>query len=77
VPGVFTADPRVVADARQLVDLSHEEMLLLAAAGAAIVQPRAAELALAHDIDIHVRSTFTDGAGTWIRKRKSAFEQSG
>jgi aspartate kinase len=76
VPGVFTADPRVVADARQLVDLSHEEMLLLAAAGAAIVQPRAAELALAHDIDIHVRSTFTDGAGTWIRKRKSAFEQS-
>jgi aspartate kinase len=76
VPGVFTADPRVVADARQLVDLSHEEMLLLAAAGAAIVQPRAAELALAHDIDIHVRSTFAEGTGTWIRKRKPAFEQS-
>jgi aspartate kinase len=75
VPGVFTADPRVVADARQLVELSHEEMLLLAAAGAAIIQPRAAELALTHDVDIHVRSTFADGDGTWIRTRKRVFEQ--
>jgi aspartate kinase len=75
VAGVFTADPRVVADARQLVDLSHEEMLLLAAAGSAVVQPRAAELALAHDVDIHVRSTFTDGAGTWIRKRNCVLEE--
>ena len=75
VPGVFTADPRVVADARQLVDLSHEEMLLLAAAGTAILQPRAAELALAYEVDIHIRSTFAEGAGTWIRKRKSVSEQ--
>jgi aspartate kinase len=75
VPGVFTADPRVVSDARQLVDLSHEEMLLLAGAGAKVVQPRAAELALAHDIDIHVRSTFAAGDGTWIRKRRSVLER--
>lgn len=75
VPGVFTADPRVVSDARQLADLSHEEMLLLAAAGAAVIQPRAAELALAHDIDIHVRSTFADGHGTWIKKSKPTLER--
>jgi aspartate kinase len=75
VPGVFTADPLVVPEARQHLDLSHEEMLLLAAAGAAIVQPRAAELALAYDIDIHVRSMFGEGAGTWIRKRTPELEQ--
>jgi aspartate kinase len=65
----------VVSDARQLVDLSHEEMLLLAAAGARIIQPRAAELALAHGVDIHVRSTFADGVGTWIRKRRPVLER--
>jgi aspartate kinase len=75
VPGVFTADPRVVPDARRLVDLSHEEMLLLAAAGAKVVQPRAAELALAHGVDIHVRSTFADGDGTWIRRRRGVLER--
>jgi aspartate kinase len=75
VPGVFTADPRVVPDARQLGDLSHEEMLLLAGAGAKVVQPRAAELALAHGVDIHVRSTFADDGGTWIRKRRSVLER--
>ncbi|MEA2492303.1 MAG: aspartate kinase [Thermoleophilaceae bacterium] len=75
VPGVFTADPRVVSDARRLVDLSHEEMLLLAAAGAKVVQPRAAELALAHGVDIHVRSTFAEGDGTWIRRRRGLLER--
>ena len=75
VPGVFTADPRIVPDARRLVDLSHEEMLLLAAAGAKVVQPRAAELALAHGVDIHVRSTFADGDGTWIRRRRGVLER--
>jgi aspartate kinase len=75
VAGVFTADPRVVPDARRLVDLSPEEMLLLAAAGAKVVQPRAAELALAHGVDIHVRSTFAEGDGTWIRRRRSVLER--
>jgi aspartate kinase len=77
VAGVFTADPRVVEGARRLEALSHEEMLVFAAAGAMIVQPRAAELALGHKIDIHVRSAFIAGDGTWIRKGEDMLEPSG
>jgi len=68
VPGVFSADPRVVPDARPLAVISREEMLQLAAAGAAVLQPRAVELAMAHDIDIHVRSSFTADTGTWLQE---------
>ncbi|HEU5469674.1 MAG TPA: aspartate kinase [Actinophytocola sp.] len=67
VPGVFTADPRVVPDARMLAQVSHDEMLRLARAGARVLQPRAVELAVEHGIDIHVRSSFTTEPGTWIR----------
>jgi aspartate kinase len=74
VPGVFTADPRLVPGARRLDRLGHEEMLQLAEAGAQVLQPRAVELAAAHDVDIHVRSTFTSESGTWIRKGSSMFE---
>jgi len=74
VPGVFTADPRVVPDARKLTAVSHEEMLQLADAGARVLQTRAVELAAAHDIDIHVRSSFTAEPGTWIRRQASALE---
>jgi aspartate kinase len=68
VPAVFSADPRVVPDARRLVAISRDEMLQLAAAGAAVLQPRAVELAAAHDIDIHVRSSITTESGTWIQE---------
>ncbi|OLT09062.1 hypothetical protein BJF78_31350 [Pseudonocardia sp. CNS-139] len=73
VPGVFTADPRVVPDARRLVVVSREEMLQLAAAGAAVLQPRAVELAMVHDVDIHVRSSFTTATGTWLQE-ENVFE---
>lgn len=73
VSGVFSADPRVVPDARQLTAISREEMLQLAAAGAAVLQPRAVELAVAHHIDIHVRSSFTTAAGTWLQE-ETVFE---
>src|ERR687891_53644 len=75
VPGVFSADPRVVSDARRLAVISREEMLQLAAAGAAVLQPRAVELALAHDVDIHVRSSFTTDTGTWLQE-ENVFEAS-
>lgn len=74
VPGVFTADPRVVPDARRLPWLHHDEMLEMAEAGARVLQPRAVELAAAHGIDIHLRSSFSAEAGTWIRKQAQAFE---
>jgi aspartate kinase len=74
VPGVFTADPRLVPDARLLRSLHHEEMLEMAEAGAVVLQPRAVELAAAHGIDIHLRSSFSTEAGTWIRKGSGTFE---
>jgi aspartate kinase len=72
VPGVFTADPRVVPDARRPASLRHEEMLEMAEAGAAVLQPRAVELAATHGIGIHLRSSFSAEAGTWIRKGSAA-----
>jgi aspartate kinase len=74
VPGVFTADPRVVPDARLIGSLHHEEMLEMAEAGAAVLQPRAVELAASHGIDIHLRSSFSAEAGTWIQKGSATFQ---
>jgi diaminobutyrate-2-oxoglutarate transaminase len=68
VPAVFTADPRVVPDARPLVALCHQEMLEMARAGAGVLQPQSVQLAAAHGVDIHLRSSFSTEDGTWIRK---------
>lgn len=75
VAGVYTADPRIVPGARRLDRLGHPEMLQLAEAGAQVLQTRAVELAAAHEVDIHVRSTFTTADGTWIRREATVFEQ--
>jgi aspartate kinase len=77
VPAVFTADPRVVPDARRLSSIRHEEMLEMAEAGAGVLQPRSVELALAHGVDIHLRSSFSTEEGTWIRREASGFESAG
>jgi aspartate kinase len=66
VPGVFTADPRVVPDARKLHAVSYEEMLEMAASGAQVLQLRCVEYARGHGVRIHVRSSFSDEPGTWI-----------
>ncbi|MHA6795096.1 aspartate kinase [Pseudonocardia bannensis] len=76
VPAVFTADPRVVPGARRLASLRHEEMLEMAEAGAGVLQPRSVELAVAHGVDIHLRSSFSTGEGTWIRRERAVFEES-
>ena len=68
VDGVFTADPRIVEDARLLRAVSPMEMLELAGAGARVVQLRAVEFGRNHSVPIHVRSTFSDANGTWIRE---------
>ncbi len=68
VDGVFTADPRVVPTARKLHAVSYEEMLEMAASGAKVLQLRSVEFARNHDVTLHVRSTFTDEQGTWIRE---------
>ena len=77
VPAVFTADPRVVPDATPLASIRHEEMLEMAEAGSGVMQSRSIELAVAHGIDIHLRSSFSDEAGTWIRHEPAQFEGAG
>src|ERR671923_765644 len=68
VEGVFTADPRVVPTARKLHAVSYEEMLEMAASGAKVLQLRSVELARSHGVKLHVRSSFSDAQGTWIRE---------
>jgi aspartate kinase len=68
VDGVQTADPRVVPEARKLHAVSYEEMLELAAGGAKVLQLRSVEIARGHGVKLHVRSSFSDEAGTWIRE---------
>jgi aspartate kinase len=68
VSGIFTADPRIVPDARKLEAVSYEEMLEMAASGARVLALRAVELARGHDVRIHARSTFSQDSGTWIQE---------
>src|SRR5215210_724021 len=68
VAGIFTADPRVVPSARKLHAVSYEEMLEMAASGAKVLQLRSVEFARSHGVKLHVRSSFSDAHGTWIRE---------
>jgi aspartate kinase len=68
VRGIFTADPRLVADARQLAVIGYEEMLELAQQGAQVMQVRAVELGWINDVEIEVLSSFEDAPGTLIRE---------
>jgi aspartate kinase len=67
VTGVYTADPRVCPAARQLKDLSFEEMLELATQGSQVMHNRAVELASVYNLPILVTSSFVDAPGTLIR----------
>ncbi len=66
VDGIFTADPRVAAAARQVPRITYEEMLELAANGAKVLHLRCVEYARRFDLPIHVRSSFSDKTGTWV-----------
>jgi aspartate kinase len=66
VAGVFTADPRIVPDARKLALVSFEEMLEMAASGAGVLQLRSVEYARNHAVRIHCRSSFDDRPGTVV-----------
>ena len=75
VDGVYTADPRVVSDARKIDVLSYEEMLEMAATGAGVLQMRSVEFARNHGVVIHCRSSFHDAPGTIIREADETMEQ--
>jgi len=75
VTGVFSADPRVVPDARRLGRVSFEEMLEIAATGGRVLQLRSVEFARNHHVPLHVRSSFTWEPGTWVVEEDAAMEQ--
>jgi aspartate kinase len=66
VAGVFSADPRIVPNARKLPQVSFEEMLEMAASGAKVLQLRSVEYARTHGVRIHCRSSFDPGPGTFV-----------
>ncbi|CAA9245716.1 MAG: Aspartokinase [uncultured Acidimicrobiales bacterium] len=70
VAGVYTADPRVVPDARRLKALAFEEMLEMAATGGRVLAARSVEFARNHGVTLHVRSSFTWKPGTWVKKEE-------
>ena len=74
VDGVFTADPRIVPDARKIDRISYDEMLELSSVGAGVLQTRAVEFAKKYNVPIHVRNAGHDRPGTWIVAETKAME---
>jgi len=66
VEGIYTADPRVVPQARKLRRISYDELLEIASSGARVVHPRAVELAKNYEVRLHIRSSFNEKEGTIV-----------
>jgi len=75
VDGIYTADPRIVKNARKLDRISYEEMLELASLGAQVMQPRSIEIAGKFKIPLHVRSSFNNKKGTIISEEVKMMEK--
>jgi aspartate kinase len=75
VEGVYTADPRIVSDARLLTHITFDEMLELASLGAKVLQKRSVELVGKYKVNLRVLSTFREGQGTLITYEESRMEQ--
>ncbi|MDD5270104.1 MAG: aspartate kinase [Candidatus Omnitrophica bacterium] len=75
VDGVYTADPRIVRDAKKISMISYDEMLELASLGARVMQARSVEYGKRYDIPIHVRSSFSNNEGTVICKEAKSMER--
>ncbi|MBA3399522.1 MAG: aspartate kinase, partial [Acidimicrobiia bacterium] len=74
VTGVFTADPRIVPQARRLPKVHFDEMLEMAGAGSKVLALRSVEFARNHHVALHVRSAFTWEPGTWITEEEPSME---
>ncbi len=66
VDGIYTADPRLVPNARKIDRISYDEMLELSGLGASVLQTRAVEFAKKYGVRIHVRNSQNQNPGTWI-----------
>ncbi|WP_269541460.1 aspartate kinase [Cerasicoccus fimbriatus] len=74
VDGVYTADPRVVPNARKINEISYEEMLELASMGSKVMQARSVEFAQKHGVIFEVRSSFNDQPGTIVKAEVPSME---
>jgi aspartate kinase len=75
VDGVYTADPRVVKDARKLAEISYDEMLELASSGSKVMQSRSVEFAHKYDVVFEVRSSFNNIPGTIVKQEVAYMEK--
>ena len=75
VAGVYSADPRIVENARKLPILSFDEMLEMSASGAGVLQLRSVEYARTHGVRIHCRSSFTEEPGTFVVGEEETMER--
>ena len=76
VDGIYTADPEVCAEALKIERLTYDEMLELTSAGTQGVRICAVEYALKHDVELHIRSAYTDEPGTLVTKEENTMEAS-
>lgn len=74
VEGIYTTDPRIVPEAKKIEQISYDEMLDMASLGAGVMHSRAIEFGKKYNVDIHVRSSFTDTQGTWITQESKQME---
>jgi aspartate kinase len=75
VDGIYTADPRVVPNARKIKQISYDEMLELSSLGASVLHNRAVEFAKKYDVPIHVRSSMNNRKGTFIVSETESMER--
>jgi len=75
VDGVFSADPKICKNAKILKQVSYEEMLELASAGAKVLHPRSVLYGMRYDVPLLVLSTFSDSPGTWVVKEEELMEK--
>ncbi len=75
VDGVYTADPRVVKDARKIPEICYEEMLELASSGSKVMQSRSVEFAAKYDVVFEVRSSFNTNPGTIVKQEVAYMEK--
>ena len=75
VDGVYTADPRVVKDARKLAEISYDEMLELASLGSKVMQSRSVEFAAKYNVVFEVRSSFNNNPGTIVKQEVAYMEK--
>lgn len=75
VSGVFSADPRLVPDARKMATVSFDELLEMTATGCPKPAMRSVEFARSYNVPLHIRSAFTWETGTWVKEEDDTMEQ--